>query len=485
MPYPEYISVRNVSIGGAAVLESAALLKIQVAITSSRSLVWNATGFRFESYAKTVISALGSEVEISLPRTDVAGWRDAATGSLIDVSVEGSYSHQYTAQIRFLDENDNAVGSQYTLGPFALPDGEGTFDLDTGVPASTVAGGVINIPDIWSQAVADAQAAAAAAEAALIDSDAFIASKVVDSGSATGSALNSTFVPHQDTAPDEALTEVWADTSTTPPTMKGWDGSGWVAIGGEGGGVIPSIVVRSVIVATGSEARPAGADVVVWIDADELGAVNALATDPIIVPGDVGGGGGGGGYLSPPRRPGEFAFNAYSGAINMSGAPTITENKLYCVPLYVTGPTMTVDRIGIRVETVGGVGAIARLGIYEVDSDGRIGNLVVDAGTVDCTFTEWRMATVDVDLPTGTYLTVVVFNDDVCKPMHVVGDNKAPHSMFWRNSPGGAEWPPGNKGHIAYGSGYSASTPLPAVGTKLDEQVEGGDCVYVFVRVGA
>ena len=49
-----------------------------------------------------------------------------------------------------------------------------------------------------------------------------------------------------------------------------------------GGGTIAAMIV-----ATGTEAR-LDADVVVWIDPDELGATNALATDPVIVPGSEG-----------------------------------------------------------------------------------------------------------------------------------------------------------------------------------------------------
>ena len=77
--------------------------------------------------------------------------------------------------------------------------------------------------------------------------------------------------------------------------LAGLDGA--LPGGGGGGGPAGPGVVQSVIVATGNEPRPSGANVVVWIDANELGAANALATDPIIVPS---GGSGGGGLAATP-----------------------------------------------------------------------------------------------------------------------------------------------------------------------------------------
>lgn len=196
MPYPDYIPTRVVSIGGAAVLESGSLLKVQVAIVSSRSLVWDATGYRFERGGVAVQSELGSEVQLILPRTDVPGWKDAATGAVLDVSAPDAYSHRYTATVRFADSNDRtAVGAgSYEIGPFVVPEGEGAIDLDKLVPASTVAGDAISIPDLWGQLVADAQAAASDAQAALVDSDAFIASQIGTPGTATETELKATIV---------------------------------------------------------------------------------------------------------------------------------------------------------------------------------------------------------------------------------------------------------------------------------------------------
>lgn len=213
MAYPEYIQTRVISVGGATALESSTLLKIQVAIVASRSLIWDATGYRFEKTGHSVESELGNEVQIVLPRTDVAGWKDAATGSIIDVSAEDAYSHRYTATVRFLDANNSVVGAEYTIGPFPIPDGEGAIDLDRMVPASTVAGDAISIPDLWGQLVAQAETAAASAQAALVDSAQFVADEIGTPGTPARIQLEGTidagvdFARGKPAAPADAAVE--------------------------------------------------------------------------------------------------------------------------------------------------------------------------------------------------------------------------------------------------------------------------------------
>jgi len=167
MPLPSYVPVRSVSVGGATVLESAALLRVQVTVTASRPLVWAATGYRFENVGTQSTSEPGSEVVLTLPRTDVQGWKDGRSGAILDVSAEGAYSHRYIAQVRYLDEAGRSSGVPFTIGPFVLPEGDGVLDLDTTVPAPTVAGDAVSVPDSWGADVLAARAAAEAAEAAL------------------------------------------------------------------------------------------------------------------------------------------------------------------------------------------------------------------------------------------------------------------------------------------------------------------------------
>jgi hypothetical protein len=164
MAFPVYVPTRTVAIGSASLLASADPLTLQVIVTPSRGLIWDATGERFERSQVTVLGTVGTAVTMALPRTDVAGWRDEATGALIDVSVSGSYSHTYTALVSFLDAAGHSLGlASAIIGPFTLPAGDGsTVDLDKMLTAPTVAGGAVAVPDAWSGLVAAAQAAVAA-----------------------------------------------------------------------------------------------------------------------------------------------------------------------------------------------------------------------------------------------------------------------------------------------------------------------------------
>ena len=163
MTFPSFVQTREASIGTASLLISADPLVIQVTITPSRGLVWDATGDRFESSTLVTEGNLGESITLDLPCTDVAGWRDSATGALIDVSAPDSYTHTYAGTIRFLDSTKHSIGKSVTLGRFVLPVGDGSpVDLDKLLPVPGVSGGSVLVPDSWSALVADAVAAAEA-----------------------------------------------------------------------------------------------------------------------------------------------------------------------------------------------------------------------------------------------------------------------------------------------------------------------------------
>lgn len=193
MPFPEYIATRTLSAGGAATIESNRQLKIRATLQSTKSLVWSDTGFQFLQWKDVKVSALGTEVTFNPPRTDLAGWKDYDTKAVIDVSAEGSFSHRYLLLIEYLDENDAPIGiPPQNLGPFALPDGVGTYDVDKSVVVGTVAGDQVSIPDLWSQLVADAEAAAAAAQAAIVDSAEFVGAQISTPGTPARVSLETT-----------------------------------------------------------------------------------------------------------------------------------------------------------------------------------------------------------------------------------------------------------------------------------------------------
>ena len=79
---------------------------------------------------------------------------------------------------------------------------------------------------------------------------------------------------------------------------------------------------------------------------------------------------------------------------------TLASDTLYFSPIYI--PTAaTFDRIGINVTTLGS-GASGRLGIYEADADGLPGDLLLDAGTVDCSSTGGKEITISQALSADT-----------------------------------------------------------------------------------
>lgn len=167
MAFPPYVPTRVVSIGGAATIASGRPLRLRVTVSSSRSLVWAATGYRFEALAEQIVGDAGSEVTVNLPRTDVPGWRDARTGAVIDVSAPDSLTHTYRLLVEFLDDDRVAGVDPLHIGPFVLPAGDGALDVSDTVPVGTTTGQALAVPDVWSKMVADAEQAAADAAATL------------------------------------------------------------------------------------------------------------------------------------------------------------------------------------------------------------------------------------------------------------------------------------------------------------------------------
>jgi hypothetical protein len=81
---------------------------------------------------------------------------------------------------------------------------------------------------------------------------------------------------------------------------------------------------------------------------------------------------------------GYSASNAYYGPTVISTAAiTITANKTYYIPFYVTG-TRTFDRIAIRTNSTFSGTSTVRLGVYN-NSGGAPSTVKFDAGTVSCT----------------------------------------------------------------------------------------------------
>lgn len=247
-------------------------------------------------------------------------------------------------------------------------------------------------------------------------------------------------IPVQDVEP-AASAEVWVDTSTAPPTLKGWNGSAWVAIGAGGGSTDPE-VVRDTMAA----ALVAGANIT--ITPNDAGDTITIAAA----------GGGGGGAALGPHLSGRYHWNAaFGGAWNSAFAPAV--GTLYVVPFWV-GNSTTYNEIKTAVGTAGAAGAVTRLGIYNVASSGLPGTLVVDAGTIDCTTTGDKALTISTALNPGVYFIVQVCNDAAVR-WRALGSSPQPNPLTWFGNTGPIEM---NVRYLTF-TGYTATSALPATAT--------------------
>ena len=87
---------------------------------------------------------------------------------------------------------------------------------------------------------------------------------------------------------------------------------------------------------------------------------------------------------------------------------TVVVNTLKGIPIIVARP-VTVDRIAFYVQTLA-LAAVARAGIYNVDSALLPTSLVVDGGEVSVATTGVKAATISVSLAKGIYLVSIVSN---------------------------------------------------------------------------
>jgi hypothetical protein len=99
----------------------------------------------------------------------------------------------------------------------------------------------------------------------------------------------------------------------------------------------------------------------------------------------------------------------YSSLVFGVGAQTITHNELKGCG-FIIPKALTLDRLGIQVTTAQ-VGGECRVGIYENTPDTNYpGALVVDAGTLACTSTGHKSATISETLEPGLYWGACITN---------------------------------------------------------------------------
>lgn len=147
MAYPLGVVTRSIIVGDSLTVESGTDLTVRATLRSSRGLVWVATGERAVSAPEVKESAAaGDAVTFAPPVTNQSGWRDLATGALIDVSAPNAHTHTYT--IELVTRRGERPVDRRIIGPFPLPTGDGSpVDADLLIEADTVPGLLVSVPD--------------------------------------------------------------------------------------------------------------------------------------------------------------------------------------------------------------------------------------------------------------------------------------------------------------------------------------------------
>ena len=152
MSYPVGVLTRQLVVRGSVELETGEGV-VQVAkLVASRNLIWMSTNERLFTLGGEVLRGGASEPLIFQPPvTDQQGYRDKATGAIIDVSEENSHTHTYIV-LMWCERDGKRVGSTWaTTKPFALPTGDlSPVDVDTLVEVGIVDGVAVLVPDTWS-----------------------------------------------------------------------------------------------------------------------------------------------------------------------------------------------------------------------------------------------------------------------------------------------------------------------------------------------
>lgn len=155
-----------------------------------------------------------------------------------------------------------------------------------------------------------------------------------------------------------------------------------------------------------SSATVAADDKILIKDTDDSNSLKTVTAQSIA---DLGGGGGD--QLRSVMCPGgdPAGDNTYWFETMAEGNSTLnlTADRIDFV-LFVCQQPITFTRIGMNV-TTGTASKICRLGIYEVAADGSPGDLVLDAGTIDCSTTGEKEIAISQEL-NGLYYLCYISN---------------------------------------------------------------------------
>jgi len=103
--------------------------------------------------------------------------------------------------------------------------------------------------------------------------------------------------------------------------------------------------------------------------------------------------------------------NSYGLFANTTNAPTL--NRLIYHPVWFPYAT-SIDAVIAEVSTAGSAGAVVRVGVYGVGSDGLPDELLIDAGTADATSTGIKVVTFTPFTVSGLLFAAVVTQVQTC-----------------------------------------------------------------------
>lgn len=172
-------------------------------------------------------------------------------------------------------------------------------------------------------------------------------------------------------------------------------------------------------------------------------------------------------------RSGEYHFNAGFGGSAVSRAMTAGTATL--TPFYPP-VEQTFNQLAVNVATASG-GAVVRLMVYEVGSNGTVGALILDAGTVSAATTGDKTVGVSLTLPPRPVWTVMVSSSSSVS-MRAVGAAPAANQRFWSGRPGPleaiAKW--------AQSTGWDATSAAPDPGSNTSLSFQSGDIPLISLR---
>lgn len=137
------------------------------------------------------------------------------------------------------------------------------------------------------------------------------------------------------------------------------------------------------------------------------------------------------------------------------------------LPIYATG---TLDRIGCEITAPGSTGAVIRLGIYRLATNGVDLSLVLDAGTVDGTQAAGTYSiTINQAVTPGIYVIgLAVQGGATTRPTLRYGQSPATHLINRTTAIGSA---------ASHGLSFTAAGALPATATV--SSITSAPAVYV------